>query len=320
MGLIGPIGPKKFLEGKRLTTCPCCGFKFHGLLSSGCKQCGARAIGEPLPRPSHELPSYGRALILAVSGSLAVLIFVVQTITTFFQRASDSYGFWSWVAAGETAAWRLKWISIPVLLATIFIGRKLYRSVLEQPKRFCGVKPARNGLLATSIVTLLIALLIGVTVPARLQQRRLAKDAAMRAQAYTIERALFEYRLKYQTFPADIKTLQQRIPDPDGSLAAALRNIDPAAYEPSADFAVVATEKSRTLRGAVIRKTSLASPTDDTPPGGLSFTTYVLRLPGEDKITGTDDDWINRDGMIMKLSDVAKGGVGRSVSAGALQP
>jgi type II secretory pathway pseudopilin PulG len=167
---------------------------------------------------------------------------------------------------------------------------------------------------------LLIALLLGVTVPARLQHRRWAKEAAIRAQAYTIERALFEYRLKYQTFPADVKDLQERIPDPDHSLAAALANIDPTAYRPSADVAAVATEKSRSLRGAVIRKTSLSSATDDTPPGGLSFTNYVLRLPGEDKITGTDDDWVVRDGVIMRLSDVAKGGVGRSVSEGALQP
>ena len=303
-----------------MTTCPCCGFKFHGLLSSGCRQCGARAVGEPLPKPSHVLPSYGRALILAVSGSLAVLVFVVQTLIAFFQRSSDSFGFWSWVAAGETAAWRLKWVSIPVLLGIVFIGRKLYRSVLEQPQKFCGLKHARAGLLGTSVVTLLISLLIGVTVPARLQHRRLAKDAAMRAQAYTIERALFEYRLKYKTFPADIKDLQERIPDPDGSLAAALLNVEPGAYRPSADVAAVATEKSRALRGAVIRKTSLSSATDDTPPGGLSFTNYVLRLPGEDKITGTDDDWINQDGMIIRLSDVAKGGVGRSVSASALQP
>jgi hypothetical protein len=259
-------------------------------------------------------------LILAVSGALVVLVFMVQTIFAFIQRWSDSFGFWKWVAAGETAAWRLKWISIPVLLATVWLGRKLYRSILDQPDKFCGLKHARNGLLATSIVTLLIAFLIGVTVPARLNHRRLAKEAGIRAQAYTIERALFEYRLKYKTFPADVKDLRERIPDPDGTLAAALVDIDPSAYRPSADVAAVATEKSRTLRGAVIRRASLSSATDDTPPGGLSFTNYVLRLPGEDKITGTDDDWINRDGVIMRLSDVAKGGVGRSVSASALEP
>jgi len=259
-------------------------------------------------------------LILAVSGALVVLVFMVQTIFAFLQTWSGSFGFWKWVAAGETAAWRLKWISIPVLLATLWLGRKLYRSILDQPGKFCGLKHARNGLLATSIVTLLIAFLIGVTVPARLNHRRLAKEAGFRAQAYTIERALFEYRLKYKTFPADVKDLRERIPDPDGTLAAALVDIDPGAYRPSADVAAVATEKSRTLRGAVIRRASLSSATDDTPAGGLSFTNYVLRLPGEDKITGTDDDWINRDGVIMRLSDVAKGGVGRSVSASALEP
>ncbi len=303
-----------------MTTCPCCGFKFHGLLSSGCRQCGARAVGEPLPKPSHELPSYGRSLILAVTGCLVVLVFVVQTLFAFVQRWSGSFGFWSWVAAGETAAWHLKWISIPVFIATIWIGRKLYRSVLEEPEKFCGFKYARNGLLASGIITALIGLLIGVTVPARLQHRRIAKEAAIRAQAYTIEQALFEYRVKYKTFPADVRDLQERIPDPYGELAAALANIAPGAYRPTVEVAANAAEKSSTLRGAVILKTSLSSATDDTPPGGLSFTNYVLRLPGEDQITGNDDDWINRDGMIMRLSDVAKGGVGRSVSASALEP
>ena len=303
-----------------MTICPCCGFKFHGALSSGCKQCGARAIGEPLPKPAHELPSYGRALLLAVSGSLVVLVFVTQTIIAFIQHYSGSFGFWNWVAAGETAAWRLKWISIPVLFAVLWFGRKLYRSILDRPTRFCGVKYARRGLLASATVAILIALLIGVTVPARLEHRRWANEAAMRARAYVIDRAFTEYRLKYHSYPADLKDVLERLPDPDGSLAAALRDIDPREYRPSADLAANATEKSRTLRGAVIRKASLTSATDDMPTGGLSFTNYTLRLAGEDKISGNDDDWFVRDGMIMKLSDVAKGGVGRSVSAGALEP
>jgi len=109
-----------------LTTCPCCGFKFHGALSSGCKQCGARAVGEPLPRPAYELPSYGRALLLSVSGTLIVLVFLVQTIIAMVQRGTGWFGFWSWIAAAETAAWRLKWVSIPVLFVTLWFGRKIY--------------------------------------------------------------------------------------------------------------------------------------------------------------------------------------------------
>jgi hypothetical protein len=277
-------------------------------------------VGEPLPKPSHELPSYGRALILAVTGSLVAGLFLVQVVLAFIQNYEKSFGFWTWVVAGQTAAWRLKWFSILLLFAVLWLGRKLYRSIQLQPARFCGLKHARRGLLASSIIVLLVAFLIGVTIPARLEQRQLAKDAAILAQWYTFERAMLEYRLKYKTYPADFKDLQERIPDPHGTLAGALANLDPTGYRPSADVAALATEKSRSLRGAVIRKASISSPTDDATPGGLSFTKYVLRLPGEDGIIGTDDDWIGHDGMITKLSEVAKGGVGRSVSAVALQP
>ncbi len=248
-----------------------------------------------------------------------VLVFVSQTLIAFVQHF-DGFGFWHWVAAGETAAWRLKWVAIPVLFAVLWLGRKLYRSILAQPEKFCGSTYARRGLLASSVVTLLIALLIGITVPARMEQRRLSKEAAYRAQGYAIERALTEYRIKYHTYPADTIVLRERISDPDGTLAEALRNIDPNAYRPSADVAANATEKGRRLRGTVIRKVSLTSDTDDTPSGGISFTNYSFVLPGEDKITGTEDDWIVEDGMIRKLSDAVNGGVGRSVSAGILQP
>jgi type II secretory pathway pseudopilin PulG len=257
---------------------------------------------------------------LAVSGSLVVLIFVTQTLVAFFQR-SEGWGFWNWVAAGETAAWRLKWVSIPLLFAVLLIGRKLYRSILSQPERFCGLKHARRGLLASSVVTLLIALLIGITVPARMQQRRLSKEAGIRAQGYAIELALTQYKIKYKTYPADLKTLQDRVPDPDGTLAAALLNLDPNSYHPSADVAInTSDKKSRRMGGSAIRKVGFSPDVDDTPSGGLSFTNYALVLPGEDKIYGNEDDWIVRDGMIMKQSESANGGVGRSVSAGVLEP
>jgi len=306
-----------------VTICPCCGFKFSGTLSDGCKQCGARSVGEALPRPANELPSYGRALVLVVTGSLLVLVFATQTILAMAQRSSGSlerlFQFWQWIAAGETAAWRLKWISIPVLFVTLWVGLKIYRSIRQEPARFCGVNQARRGLLASAMVGLLIALLIGITVPARLRQRQMAINAGIQADWYTFEAAVFAYQARYKTYPADFNDLQQRIPDPHGTLAKALANLDPAGYHPSADVAAVDTGKSRNLRGAVIRKASLTS-TDDAAPQGLAFTTFELRLPGEDKILGNDDDWIGHEGVVTRLQDVAKGGVGRSVSAGILNP
>ena len=255
-----------------------------------------------------------------MSGSLIVLVFVVQTLIAWFQKFSDSFGFWSWVAASETAAWRLKWVSIPVLLLIATLGRHLYRSILNQPEKFCGLKHARRGLVASLTVVLLIALLIGVTVPARLEHLRQAKEAAILAQGYTVASALLEYQIKYKTYPADFKELQERIPDPHGTLAEAIRALDPDGYRAMGDVAAVDTEKSRPLRGVAIRKASLSSATDDATPGGLAFTTYVLRMPGDDKILGNEDDWVASDGIIKRISSVAKGGVGSSVSAGALQP
>ena len=233
------------------------------------------------------------------------------------QRGTGWLEFWSWVAAAETAAWRVKWISIPVMFVVLWFGLKIYRSIRRQPQRFCGVKYARSGLLASATVALLIALLIGVTVPARVRQREMAKEAAYRADYLTILVATMKYQERYQTVPADVAILRERIPDPYGTLAAALENINPSGYAPRGEIAEVTPEKSQRLRGAVVRNASLTTPADDAAPAGLAFTSFELRMPGDDKILGNDDDWIGRDGMFMRYSDVAKGGVGRS--AGALK-
>jgi hypothetical protein len=237
-----------------------------------------------------------------------------------FQKQLNPLGVLSWLTAGQIAAWRLKWVAIPLLFVTIWLARKIYRSIKTQPEKFCGLKHARRGLFAQSFVVLLIALLIGVTIPERLRQREMAKEARYKAYYYTFERAALEYLTRYQTYPTDFTDLRNRIPDPDGSLAEALLYMDSRGYRPSADFAVNTAEKAPSLRGVAIRKASLTSATDDTPSGGLAFTNYELQLPGEDKILGTEDDWIGSNGILKRVTEVSKGGVGRSVSAGILQP
>ncbi|HET9479127.1 MAG TPA: hypothetical protein VFO72_07285 [Pyrinomonadaceae bacterium] len=257
--------------------------------------------------------------MLSLTGWLIVLVFLVQTIVSMVQRGTDWFGIWSWIAAAESAAWRLKWISIPVMFVAIWFGRKLYRSIRQQPERFCGLSYARAGLVASASVACLIALLIGVTVPARLRQRELAKEAAIRAAWHTFEVAAIEYQRRYQTYPADFTIMRQRIPDPYGTLAEALNNLDPKGYRPYGDVAAMGAEKSHTLRGAVIRQASLSTASDDSATTGLAFTKFELRISGEDKILGNEDDWIVIEGVLRRYSDVAKGGAGQSVSAGALQ-
>lgn len=160
--------------------------------------------------------------------------------------------------------------------------------------------------MASALIPVLIAVLIGVTVPARLRQRQDGLQAAANALAYRLDRALAEYSTRFGTLPAELKDLD-RLPDPDGSIAAALSSIDASSYKPtSGDLAALPKKKTRTLRGAVIRDASLDSATDDSPGEGLSFTNYDLPLPGADKLMGTEDDLIVSDGIIKKASEIVR--------------
>ena len=153
--------------------------------------------------------------------------------------------------------------------------------------------------MASAIVPVLIAVLIGITVPDRLRQRQDRLQAAANALGHRVARAQLEYQARFGTFPADLDDWR-RLPDPDGSIAAALSVLDASAYKPSADLAALPKQKGRTLRGAVIRNASLDTATDDLPGEGLSFTNYDLPLPGADKLMGTEDDLIVRDGLVDK--------------------
>lgn len=250
-------------------------------------------------------------------GALMVLIFVTQTIVALVQLSPEKVAanlalssivpldFWTWIAAAETAAWRLKWVMIPITVLVLYGSRKLYRSIAESPARFCGLRYARRGYFASAAVPLLVLFFIGVTVPERLRRHEWGIEAGVNAPVYRIDRALDEYRQKFGTLPSDLKDLS-RLPDSDGSLAAALKNIDASGYTVNAEVAAVPKQKPRTLRGAVIRNASLNTVVDEPLSGGLSFTNYELPLPGPDKIPGTEDDLIVRDGLITKASETPR--------------
>ena len=285
-----------------MTICPCCGFRFEGDLAKGCEGCGARAVGEPLPRPEQELPAYGRPLLLVAAGTVTMLGFLAETVAARIQDGPLSFSFWSWVAASETAAWRLKWISIPMALIVLWGGKRIYRSMMQAPERFVGIKMARRGLMASAFVSLLIATLIGVTVPERLRQRQDRIDAGTLARVHTIARAQLEYQEMNGAIALNVNDLLM-LPDPDGSIAAAVAEIDPVTYKTSGADVAIASLKGRTLRGAALRNASIGPSSEESPAREYSVTNYEFRLAGEDKIYGTDDDLIVRDGVSYKISE-----------------
>jgi hypothetical protein len=130
---------------------------------------------------------------------------------------------------------------------------------------------------------------------------------------------LLEYRDKFGTLPSD-KTDLARLPDPDGSIAALLKEIDASEYKVSAEVAAVPTQRPRPLRGAVIRNASLGTTGDEPLSEALSFTNYELRLPGADKLLNTEDDLIVLDGVTYKPSELPRRGSGTSARMPSRQP
>jgi hypothetical protein len=207
------------------------------------------------------------------------------------------------LSAGEIAAWRLKWVALPIAIVAIWSSARLVRSIKNSPDRFIGLLPARAGFAAAIIATLMVATLIGVTVPERVRRHEWAVDAGYYAQAYTIQRALLEYRVLHGTLPTgdDLVKGLSTLPDPDGSIAAALRNMNPTGYQPNSVVAVASTKSKPLGRGTALR---FATTSANADPPSVSFTNYDLRLPGPDKLLNTDDDFLVYDGLVIKASDL----------------
>ncbi len=151
-----------------------------------------------------------------------------------------------------------------------------------------------------------MATLIGITVPERLRRHQWAVEAQTGSRAYTVNRALLEFKDQYGSLPSELIELY-KLPDPNGAIADALANIDPAGYQPNTVVASAANKvKPLSLRGGALRNASLGPSVEPSTDRGVSFTNYDLRLAGPDKIMYTDDDLIVRDGVIMSASELPR--------------
>lgn len=294
-----------------LIICPCCGAKLSGEQSLvACQACGARAVGPPLVRPARELPGYGLALTVGAAGALLLIILLVSTLAALIERQPFTFAFWNIMAAGETAAWRLKLFTLPLALLALWPSWRVLTMLRREPQRFAGLNLARAGFTMSAFVALALLLLIGVTVPARLRQRALAREAKKNAVAYEAASVLLRYQIRYGTYPMSAEDLR-RLDDPDGSVARVAELIRTSTYEPASDIAALpksaVKDRARHPRGTALRNAALRTNLDDTPPEGLSFTNYTLVLPGEDKKLGTADDIVLRDGMIVLPAPAASG-------------
>src|SRR5256714_1871820 len=297
------LSPFSGVRGARkLTVCPCCGSRFEGdLQKDGCALCGALAVGPPLPQPEHELPFYGRALLVATLGALPLLTFFIYTLVALIKQSFFSFNVWSLTYAAEAASWQMKALVLPFAIIASLTGARICRSIRREPSRFAGMKLAHGGLASSILVAVMIVAFIGVTIPERLRQHQNGVEAATLAPLYTFRRAVVEYRILHDGgVPGSFDDIKHGVPDPDHSIETALSTFDPLAYKAWSVQARAEETKGPKLRGAALRHANARL--DDSPSQPLAFTNYELRLPGEDGVVGTADDPRIVDGVIMSAA------------------
>jgi hypothetical protein len=288
------IPPKVSSLKSNQTICPCCGNKFVGSLYDGCNDCGAQAVGEPLSRPDFQLPSFGRSLFIGTVGIILLIVFLVTTIIAHFERPVFDLDFWSIVSSMEIAAWRLKWIAIPLAGFSIWAGWKICASIRLEPKRFMWSRLAHSGLAASILFALMILTCIGITVPERLRQRQRGFEAEEGAKLYLIDKVLFTYSQQYGTLPPAISDLK-KLPDHNGDIALAISYMEQnSTYKPTTDIARL----DSSTKTPIVRRT--LTTTEDASTETVVFTNYEYRSAGDDGIYGNEDDLVIRDGVVTK--------------------
>jgi hypothetical protein len=232
------------------------------------------------------------------------LVFLGLVVAALVENKPARLGFWAIVTAGEIAAWRVKWEVLFSSLIGLWVSGRIIRVISQNPQRFIGLLPAQIGLGGVIAVTLMVAGLIGITVPERLRQRQYSIDAGISAGGHTIDRALLEYRQLHGTFPDRDKWIDalKKVPDPDGSIAEALRFADPNGYDATTTVAVAATKSKPVVgRGTALRG---GNPASSLETAAVTFTSYTLRLPSEHRWFSSEENYIMQDGVIKKESEV----------------
>ncbi|MEJ7712571.1 MAG: hypothetical protein WKF84_22665 [Pyrinomonadaceae bacterium] len=229
------------------------------------------------------LPSFVAAAITAGLGGLSLMALTGGTVTTILEeRSLFAASFWDWISAAETAAWRLKFILMPLALGATWASWRAYFRILRRPAEFTGKGMSVAGFASSCAALTLLVTLIGVTIPVRLEKQEIARSVKNDVPLYSFNRALIEYRIRYGSYPADMSDLK-KLPDADGSIAKLLAQFPSEGYTASAQKASVPASKSGKLRAPRLRQAALRDNADDSDTGGdrISFTNYILKLPGK---------------------------------------
>jgi hypothetical protein len=276
--------------------CPCCG-QTESFNGQACQACGARQVSEPLARPDVLLPGLSRMILSLTTALTAVGIYLM--VWLFGNDMKALRVLMVWVFGDQLKftrellrydpklpyynifsydAWRLAFylsvVVIPLALLSVWLARRAQRLIRERPAQYGGRRMTNATLAFATTLALIFTTVVITSLPRALEDRQARQAAATRATLYQLGHRLREYNEAYGRYPRDLAELEQ-------FSRATLPQTDywekPIIYSPAAFIA---------SRG--------------TAPG---FSDYKLISAGPDGLSGTADDIILQDGVILSTSD-----------------
>ncbi|MCS6817717.1 MAG: type II secretion system protein GspG [Blastocatellia bacterium] len=246
--------------------CPSCG-RAVAREALACA-CGARWVALQLPEPEFRVPRVGKPVAAMSAIVLTVLIEAIILVHEVYVSP------FVWTEAIGSMLVYLARFFVPVILIAAYLAYRGRREAQRAPDRYGGERLARAGLAAAMLLLAVHAGVFLARIPRMIENGRIRREAATRANLYRLAWAIETYRQQYGTYPRRLIDLQEMDP-----------NLKPAVDAWGREF----------VYSAISGDVAAAAP--------MPFQRYQLVSKGPDGILGTTDDIVLRDDLLLRGRD-----------------
>jgi len=242
--------------------CPSCGRRV-AREATACA-CGARWVALEPPEPECPLPRVG--LPIAALSMIGLTVLVEGVILAHEVYVSPLV----WTEAVGAMLASLARFFVPVIGVAAFLAYRGRQRARRAPERYGGERLARVGLVAAMLLLTAHAGVLLTRIPRMIENVRIRREAATRANLYRLAGALEAYKQQYGTYPRRLIDLQEMDP-----------TLKPVVDAWGREF----------VYSAISGDVAAAAP--------MPFQRYQLISKGPDGILGTADDIVLRDDVLL---------------------
>jgi len=243
--------------------CPSCGRRV-AREATACV-CGARWVALQPPGPEFHVPRVGKPIMAVSVIALTVLVEAIILVHEVYVSPLV------WTEAVGSMLVYLARFFVPMILIAAYLAYRGIREAQRAPDRYGGGRVARAGLAAAMFLFAVHAGVFVARVPRMIENGRIRREAATRANLYRLAWAIEAYRQQYGTYPRRLIDLQEMDP-----------NLKPVVDAWGREF----------VYSAISGDVAAATP--------MPFQRYQLVSKGPDGILGTADDIVLRDDVLLR--------------------